>query len=116
MKTLKSPLQLNVLIEMAVADCTFKELLMRDPLGAVQEYNRLARADGGALCNLPRLEVEMLQRISGATRDFRQFCRMLLEERDRSERIEDQRQRMEVIVPSGMSAYQPEQVYGLRSA
>lgn len=116
MKTLKSPLQLNVLIEMAVSDSDFKMLLMRDPLGAVQEYNRIVRADGGAACNLPRLEVEMLQRVGGLTGDFRKFCRMLLDERDRVERIDEQRQRMEVLVPSGMNAYQSDQVYGLRSA
>lgn len=116
MKSLKSALQLNVLIEMAVADCEFKQLLMRDPLGAAQEYNTRMLADSSPLCSLPRLEVEILQRVAGVTSDFRSFCRLLIEERERVERIEEQRQHMEVLVPSGMKQYQPEPAYGLRSA
>jgi hypothetical protein len=104
MKRLKSALKLNVLIAMAVADCDFKSLLMRDPLAAVQEYDRQMRVDGGILCNLPRLELEMLQRVGGVTSDFRQFCQLLLDERDRMERIDEQRQHMGVLVPSGVYA------------
>ncbi len=108
MRSLKSPLHLNVLVEMAVSDNDFKTLLMRDPLRAVQTYNSRMREDGSRVCNLPRLEVEMLQRVAGVTADFRQFCGLLVEERDRSERIEEQRQRMEVLVPGGITYYEPE--------
>jgi hypothetical protein len=116
MRSLKSALQLNVLIELAVADCDFKQLLMRDPILAAQEYNRRMMADAGLPCNLPRLEVEMLQRVAGQTTDFRRFCGLLLEERDRLERIEEQRQRLEVLVPSGVNKYPAELSRGLRSA
>ena len=116
MKTLESALKLNVLIEMAVADPPFKHLLMCEPLVAAQEYNRRMTADSSLPCSLPRLEVEMLQRVGGVTTDFRQFCRLLIEERDRIERIEEQRRHMEVLVPSGINHYQPELVSDRRSA
>ncbi|HEX2910328.1 MAG TPA: hypothetical protein VH186_05930 [Chloroflexia bacterium] len=116
MKSLKSALQLNVLIEMALGDCDFKSLLMSDPLGALQDYNSRMLADAAMPCTLPRMELEMLQRVAGTTSDFRQFCLYLLEERERIERIEEQRQHMEVLVPSGVSYYTPEPAFGRRTA
>lgn len=107
MKSLKSALQLNVLIQMAVANSEFKQLLMRDPLLAVQEYNCQMLVDHNPACNLPRLEVEMLQRASGVTSDFKRFCQILSDERERIERMDEQRQWLEVLVPSGVNSYQP---------
>ncbi len=115
MKSLKSALQLNVLIEMAVADCEFKQLLMRDPLEAAHEYNRQMAVDSSPICTLPRLEVEMLQHVAGATTDFRQFCRLLIEERDRFER-EEQRRALAVVGSGTLGNYQPEAARSLRSA
>ncbi len=90
MRRVKEPLKLNVLVEMAVGDGEFRELLMRNPPAAIREYNRQMAEELNPLCNLPRFEVELLNHIAGKATDFRQFCRMVLEER---ERMEEQRQR-----------------------
>jgi hypothetical protein len=115
MKSLKSALELNVLIEMAVANCDFQQLLMADPLQAAQEYNRQMIADASPVCTLPRMEVEMLQRVAGVTGNFRQFCQLLIEERDRMER-DEQRRQLELVGTAGSGTYQPEPARALRSA
>ncbi len=96
MKSLRTTLELNVLVEMAAANCEFKQLLMRDPLRATQEYNRQMVADSSPVVTLPYPEVELLERVAGATDDFRQFCRLLSDERDRLDR-EEQRRAMELL-------------------
>jgi hypothetical protein len=115
MKSLKSPLELNVLVEMAIANCNFKQLLMQDPLQAVQEYNRQMVADSSPVCTLPRLEEELLQRVAGVTNDFLQFCRLLIDERDRIER-EEQRRQLELVGMSSTGTYQTKSTRDLRSA
>ncbi len=116
MKSLKNVLELNVLIEMAVGDCEFKQLLMRDPLLAVQEYNRQRNREAGSDCVLPRPEVEMLRSVAGVTTDFRQFCRMLLDERDRMEREEQRRQLELVGAGSPTGKHQVEKLPARRTA
>ena len=92
MRRVKEPLKLNVLVEMAVGDGEFRELLMRHPLAAVREYNRQMAEELNPLCNLPRFEIELLKHLAGITIDFKQFCHLVMEER---ERMEDQKQRGE---------------------
>jgi len=89
-KKVEKPLKLNVLVEMAVGDIEFRELLMHKPLTALREYNCQMAEELNPLCNLPRSEMELLNRVAGTTNDFRQFCGLILEER---ERLEEQKQR-----------------------
>lgn len=92
----KEPLKLNVLVEMAVGDREFRELLMHHPLAAVREYNRQMAEELNPLCNLPRFEQDLLVKVAGETDDFRQFCRLVLEERERIEEKQESRPRVAV--------------------
>lgn len=92
MTRVKEPLKLNVLVEMAVGDIEFRELLIRNPQAALNEYNRQMTEELNPICHLPRFEVELLSRVAGRASDLRQFCRLVLEER---ERVEEQKQRVE---------------------
>jgi hypothetical protein len=89
----KEPLKLNVLVEMAVGDGEFRELLMRNPLAAVLEYNRQMAEELNPLCNLPRNEIDLLVRVAGSTTDFRQFCRLIVEERERMDEAQESKLR-----------------------
>lgn len=115
MKSLKSALELNVLVEMAAASCEFQQLLMADPLRAAQAYNQQMIADASPVCTLPYQEVEILQRVAGVTTNFRQFCQLLVDERDRMER-DEQRRQLELVGTAGSGAYQPEPLRTRRSA
>ncbi len=81
---------------MAVGDPDFRELLMQSPQVALREYNRGMDEESNPPCSLPRFEIELLSRVAGITGDFRQFCRLIIEERERLEEPKPVRVRVSV--------------------